>query len=255
MKRRLVIILVCLTVFMLCGCCLSHEWQEATCTEPKTCSKCGKTEGEALGHTWEEATCTKAKTCSICGQTEGKPLGHQATPATCTEDSVCSVCGEIVAKAKGHNWVEATAVKPKTCKRCGLTEGEPLGYPTYKWNEPQTILNGLVVVLFEDDSTNPLGRYGFLITGAAVNVDTLKKIVRGDLSDNGLDTLISIIEHTMEFGDYYRQNGVNLFYNENWETGSKNYAFSYTTKEGQAAIGLYSDKENGITHYYDGIIE
>ena len=42
MKRRLAIILVCLTVFMLCGCCLSHEWQEATCTEPKTCSKCGK---------------------------------------------------------------------------------------------------------------------------------------------------------------------------------------------------------------------
>lgn len=35
----------------LYGCGCKHEWQDATCTEPKTCSKCGETEGEALGHT------------------------------------------------------------------------------------------------------------------------------------------------------------------------------------------------------------
>ena len=28
----------------------NHDWQEATCTEPKTCKLCGATEGEALGH-------------------------------------------------------------------------------------------------------------------------------------------------------------------------------------------------------------
>ena len=29
-----------------------HKWVEATCTEPKTCSICGETEGFSLGHKW-----------------------------------------------------------------------------------------------------------------------------------------------------------------------------------------------------------
>ncbi|MBR4462461.1 MAG: Ig-like domain-containing protein, partial [Erysipelotrichaceae bacterium] len=29
-----------------------HEWTDATCTEAKTCSKCGETEGDPLGHDW-----------------------------------------------------------------------------------------------------------------------------------------------------------------------------------------------------------
>ena len=39
-----------------------HEWQNATCGAPKTCAKCGATEGETLAHTWAEATCTAPKT-------------------------------------------------------------------------------------------------------------------------------------------------------------------------------------------------
>ena len=31
-----------------------HDWIKATCTEPKTCSICGATEGEAKGHKVEE---------------------------------------------------------------------------------------------------------------------------------------------------------------------------------------------------------
>ncbi len=86
-------------VFMMTGCCLSHGWQEATCTEPKTCSKCGETEGEALGHTWEEVTCTEPKTCSVCQETEGEALGHTLSEATYWEAAVCSVCGETVGNA------------------------------------------------------------------------------------------------------------------------------------------------------------
>lgn len=58
-------------VASLTGCGHQHTWQDATCTEPKTCTECGKTEGEALGHRWTDATCTEPKTCSICKEAEG----------------------------------------------------------------------------------------------------------------------------------------------------------------------------------------
>lgn len=48
-----IIILSTLSLFMLfglVGCTCNHEWEDATCTEPKTCTKCGKIEGKPLGH-------------------------------------------------------------------------------------------------------------------------------------------------------------------------------------------------------------
>ncbi len=86
-----------------------HEWNEATCTEPKTCSKCGETEGEPLGHRWEDATCTTPKTCAVCGETEGKPLGHSpgewvaedSTALGGKEVQKCKVCGETVDTRSG----------------------------------------------------------------------------------------------------------------------------------------------------------
>ena len=79
-----------------------HNWQAATCTTPKTCTKCGKTEGFALGHLWKEATCTKAKTCTRCWATEGVALGHNFQWVTAIEAAVgvegtklhkCTSCG------------------------------------------------------------------------------------------------------------------------------------------------------------------
>ena len=49
-----------------------HEWQAATCTEPKTCKTCGETEGEALGHTGT----TK---CTRCGETLFETLSFEGT--------------------------------------------------------------------------------------------------------------------------------------------------------------------------------
>ncbi len=57
-EKKKALIISAVVTCLLTGCCMSHEWKEATCTEPKTCTKCDKTEGEALGHTWVEATCT-----------------------------------------------------------------------------------------------------------------------------------------------------------------------------------------------------
>lgn len=109
-----------------------HDWQEATCTEPSICSKCGKIRGEALGHMWEEATCTQPKTCRVCGETEGKALEHDWGEATCTEPKTCRVCGETEGKALGHNWQEATCQEPSTCSLCGETR-EGLG--DHQWKE------------------------------------------------------------------------------------------------------------------------
>lgn len=46
-----------------------HEWQDATCTEPKTCTLCGETEGEPLGHDFSQPTFFKEGNCSRCGET------------------------------------------------------------------------------------------------------------------------------------------------------------------------------------------
>lgn len=135
-----------------------HKWQDATCTEPKTCTVCGKIEGEALGHDasevtctedsvcrrcgevlekaaghqWVEATCQKPKTCSVCGATEGEVAEHQWKDATCTEPKTCSVCGATEEKPAGHQWKDATCTEPKTCTVCGATDGKALGHD---WKE------------------------------------------------------------------------------------------------------------------------
>lgn len=36
-----------------------HSWKSATCTEPKTCSKCNETSGAALGHTTDSGDCLR----------------------------------------------------------------------------------------------------------------------------------------------------------------------------------------------------
>lgn len=94
MKKKLTLIIAMAAVAMaaLTGCC-KHEWTEATCEAPRTCSLCGKTEGEVVDHTWTEATCEAPKTCSVCGTTEGEPLGHKFSEAGYLTPAVCSVCG------------------------------------------------------------------------------------------------------------------------------------------------------------------
>ena len=82
----------------------SHNWKAATCTTPKTCSKCGETSGNALGHTWKSASCTHPKTCSKCGRTDGNTLDHSYENGKCTEcgkaDPVYSAISEVNKRIK-----------------------------------------------------------------------------------------------------------------------------------------------------------
>ncbi len=100
----------------------AHDFEAATCTSPKTCKLCGKTEGKAIDHDWKEADCSNPKTCKVCKKTEGEAKGHDWKAATCTEPRTCKVCGKTRGDVE-HDWQDATCKTPKTCKDCGKTEG------------------------------------------------------------------------------------------------------------------------------------
>lgn len=92
MKKSLFIISIILVAFSLNGCGHEHIYTDATCTIPRTCTECGKIEGEALGHDFFEATCELPATCERCGETRGSALGHT------TEVGKCSNCNEYQGK-------------------------------------------------------------------------------------------------------------------------------------------------------------
>lgn len=60
-----------------------HSWKNATCEAPKTCSKCGATEGKAVGHKWKAAGCDAPKTCTVCKATEGE-VAHKYKKGLCS---------------------------------------------------------------------------------------------------------------------------------------------------------------------------
>ena len=101
MKKRMLFLSLfafCLSLLVACSC--EHNWIEATCDIPRTCSLCEEIEAPPLGHSWIAATCEAPKRCENCTAIEGDALGH--------------------------SWMEATTQKPKTCGTCGKTEGAPL---------------------------------------------------------------------------------------------------------------------------------
>lgn len=98
MKQKLtILILSILCLCLLAGCECKHEWTEADCLNPKVCTKCDVTEGEALGHDWQDATCQAPKTCGRCGVTEGEVSEHSygswAASGEGKMERACTVCG------------------------------------------------------------------------------------------------------------------------------------------------------------------
>ena len=106
-KRILLTMLAAVLLLTLSGCACEHQWVEADCLTPQTCSLCEKTEGDPLGHDWLAADCVQPVHCARCAATEGDPLGH--------------------------TFAEATCAAPKTCTLCGLTEGEPSAHSYDVW--------------------------------------------------------------------------------------------------------------------------
>ena len=163
MKKALTLIaILCMATMLFAGCdslpfplpsvpaepsapACEHDWEDATCTTPKTCSLCQVTEGEALGHTGGTATCTDEAVCTRCEKPYGEKAEHTWTDvekkdATCTEDGYTAykacTCGAIEGKTvipAAHTWTDVEQ-KDATCTEdgytahkactCGATEGK-----------------------------------------------------------------------------------------------------------------------------------
>lgn len=216
MKRKIslvAVIAVCMIV--LSGCQCSHEWTDADCLTPKTCAKCGETEGEALGHSWAAATCAAPKTCTGCGLTEGDVLDHVWTEATCAAPKTCTGCGLTEGEALEHTWVGANYQTPQTCSVCSQTEGDPLpaAFEAYGFQIDMTetgvpyalTLNGIpfqvTVTSYEtypSDSTHE-AKDGYEWQTVGLTIEALEN--QGSLS--------TTLPHYVDYNNYYDLEGFN----------------------------------------------
>lgn len=242
----LLVLMSILLVLMLTGCCLSHEWEDATCSAAKTCVKCEKTDGEPLPHTFSEATCTTPKTCSVCGTTEGDTLEHTWADADCTNPKTCLVCMTTEGEPLGHNWEDATCSVPKTCSFCAATEGNTLEHdfiwtttkephysstgekegvcsvcgecivevieklvPEYHWNQPVEISSEYTIGMY-NDGTN----YWIEITAQTNNTDAILFMLRNGTADLGFD-----VDEFLEWAQHVANGATN-----SWKSNGITYA-------------------------------
>ena len=151
MKKALPLIaILCMALVLFAGCksdpqpdtqptetpC-EHNWVDATCTTPKTCSLCNATDGEPNGHVEETVagtapTCTEAgktdgKKCSVCGlitveQTVISVLDHtpEADDGDCATEVKCTNegCGAIIIPAASSHTPEADDGDVTTPVKC-----------------------------------------------------------------------------------------------------------------------------------------
>ena len=81
---------------------LGHDWADATCTAPKTCSRCGATEGNALGHdfavSWSSDASGHWHACSRCDAKDGEATHTPDHEGGATYDCAvkCSVCNYVI---------------------------------------------------------------------------------------------------------------------------------------------------------------
>ena len=126
----------------------SHNWNNATCKAPETCSVCGLTQGETAEHKWEktkdhiEATCESkgydSFMCTVCQEKKtgtSSPIGHQfpnewiVRDANCKDDGLkyrvclredCYGTESVVILAKNHEgsevYIETENEIKGTCK-------------------------------------------------------------------------------------------------------------------------------------------
>lgn len=175
---------------------LGHSWDKgtlvtnATCTGEGVmeyrCTRCGyhRIEGnEAAGHVpGNDATCTQPQLCTKCGAVLEKALGHdyksEVTAPTCTEmgytTNTCARCGDTTktdyTEPAGHkpgDWIidkepttDSEGSKHKECTVCGeKLEAQPIEkiYNSATTDSKgEAIVGGYLVTVTDTDTKNPV---------------------------------------------------------------------------------------------------
>lgn len=201
MKKSVIALLLmvaCVLCLTACGC--EHEWANADCVNPVTCSLCGKTEGEPLGHVWMAATCEAPKTCEVCALSEGEAKGHDMAEATCEEAQHCKTCDLTEGEALGHAWLDATTETPQTCERCALTEGERIITDSRFTTEATKKIQGSWFM--EMDLAD-----SFLVTEGFPEGATIRVIVEFE-NDGDMDTSVEVTDSFVTVMKQYTVDGV-----------------------------------------------
>lgn len=139
MKKILSLCLAIALVFGLVGCGCDHQWQAATCTSPKTCTLCNKTEGNVADHAPQQWVVSAVDTAAL----------------TMTKELTCQTCGlvlETATESTGSAPVNSLiAVSPNEWYQCLLTNIQlnGLGQSLYDYPveaEDDALLCGLVTM-------------------------------------------------------------------------------------------------------------
>lgn len=107
---------------------LGHDWVAATCTAPKTCSRCDATEGTPLGHDFADVWSSDASghwhACSRCDAKDGEATHTPDREAATETDPIkCSECDYIITAALGHTHsLTKVEAKAPTCTEDGNIE-------------------------------------------------------------------------------------------------------------------------------------
>ncbi len=144
-------------IMSLAGCeCKHKNIKEADCENSAVCQDCEKKlDTPALGHKWSDATCEVPKTCSLCGKTEGEPSEHKWENGTCLKPAKCSVCGKENDKtlAEAYKSTYYNYVADVLCPEKGLASLQPFTMVHEMYGKPAYIPDsafGIVAVDIDD---------------------------------------------------------------------------------------------------------
>ncbi len=241
-----------LVILGMTNCWFGHTWNAATCTLPKTCAACGKTEGSAAGHNYLAATANSPKMCSICGHTVGtvesqsQSHTHTWVDATCTAPKHCVDCGQTVGTEAPHQWMDATYDTPMTCRNCGATSGAP------KKEEPSGGQNA--------PQQEPENEFGDLRVGSTVffgeyeqdnNKNNGKESIEWIVLDKSGDCVMLMSRYALDCKPYHSYTDEVTWEDcslRNWlNSGFYNSAFSSSEQRRIQTTKVYADKNPDFT--------
>lgn len=141
MKKVLSLALSALLIAcLLTGCGCKHQWAEASCTAPKTCTLCGEIEGEPLPHNYSPATCASPSVCKDCGLRQGEALPHaNVTEANYQDPAQCLDCGAVLGDP-------LTPIYEEKGISMNLQPGVPAPYVTTCWKDPEQATTGTAIL-------------------------------------------------------------------------------------------------------------